>query len=64
VTIPVALSLFPHELFPPPDTLIHRKFRQIVYFGKHARGGHFAAIEEPEALAGDLIRLVAVLRKQ
>ena len=64
VNVPVALSLFPHELFPPPDTLIFRKFRDVVYFGKHTRGGHFAAIEEPAALTGDLLRFIAVLRRK
>ena len=58
VKVPVALSLFPHELFPPADTQIRRKFQDIVLFRKHTTGGHFAALEKPDLLVGDLVDFV------
>ena len=58
VKVPVALSLFPHEPFPPADTQIRRKFQDIVLFRKHTTGGHFAALEKPDLLVGDLVDFV------
>ena len=61
VTVPVALSLFPHELLPPPDYVVRRHFRNIVLFRHHDKGGHFAALEVPEALTADLMELLRIV---
>mmetsp|Transcript_10455 Transcript_10455/g.22767 ORF Transcript_10455/g.22767 Transcript_10455/m.22767 type:complete len:343 (-) Transcript_10455:136-1164(-) len=58
VTLPVALSLFPHEIFPPADAQIRTRFRNIVLFQKHETGGHFAALENPDLLLGDLVEFI------
>ena len=63
VTVPVALSLFPDELFPPPDYVVRRHFRNLVLFRHHERGGHFAALEAPEALTADLIELLSTVNE-
>ena len=61
--VPTALSLFPHELFPPADTQVARHFPGLVrgLFAKHAKGGHFAALEETAALTADLLGLVRAI---
>lgn len=60
VTVPVALSLFPHEIFPAADSPIKRKYTDIVLFRKHEKGGHFAALEQPSLLVKDLVEFVAL----
>ena len=55
--VPVGLSLFPFELFPPSDATLRRKFPGLVAGGLrvHDKGGHFAALECPEELLADLL---------
>ena len=51
--VPFAFAAFPKELFLPPKRLIARSFK----LERHAampRGGHFAALEQPELLAADV----------
>ena len=61
VTVPVGLSLFPHEMLPPPDYLVKKRFRNILQFKHHDTGGHFAAMEKPQLLANDLADFVRLL---
>uniref|UniRef100_A0A7S4N8D7 Epoxide hydrolase N-terminal domain-containing protein n=1 Tax=Odontella aurita TaxID=265563 RepID=A0A7S4N8D7_9STRA len=62
VEVPAALSLFPHEIFPPADASVRRKFKNIILFSKHDVGGHFAALEQPALLLQDLADFVDRLR--
>ena len=62
VVVPVALSLFPYEIFPPTDISIRRQFTNILHFSKHQRGGHFAALEEPDKLTEDLLIFIGKLQ--
>ncbi|VDB86820.1 unnamed protein product [Peniophora sp. CBMAI 1063] len=50
---PLGISHFPKELYPLPSSWC-RTIGNVIHEGKHARGGHFAAHESPEALVGDL----------
>jgi pimeloyl-ACP methyl ester carboxylesterase len=54
VTIPVAVSVFPDEIYPAPRSWAERAYPNLVYFKKHDKGGHFAAWEQPELLTGDM----------
>ena len=54
VSIPVAVSVFPDELYPAPRTWAERAYPKLVYYNKHDKGGHFAAWEQPQALVEDL----------
>ncbi|KAH8990632.1 Alpha/Beta hydrolase protein [Lactarius hatsudake] len=56
-TIPVGLSFFPKELAQLPKVLLRSKGR-IVSESDHEAGGHFAAYEQPEALVGDLRKMI------
>jgi pimeloyl-ACP methyl ester carboxylesterase len=50
---PVAFALFPKEIPLPPRALVERGFN-IARWTEMPRGGHFAAMEQPELLAEDL----------
>jgi pimeloyl-ACP methyl ester carboxylesterase len=48
VSIPVAVSVFPDELYPAPRSWTERAFPKLIHFNKVDKGGHFAAWEQPE----------------
>jgi pimeloyl-ACP methyl ester carboxylesterase len=54
VTIPVAVSVFPDELYPAPRSWTERAYPNLIYYKKHDKGGHFAAWEQPQLLSADL----------
>jgi len=54
VSIPVAVSVFPDELYPAPKSWTERAYPKLVYYKKHDKGGHFAAWEQPQLLAEDV----------
>ena len=54
VSIPVAVSVFPDELYPAPQSWTERAYPKLMYFKKHSKGGHFAAWEQPQLLSEDL----------
>jgi pimeloyl-ACP methyl ester carboxylesterase len=59
--VPFALAAFPKELSTPPRRLLERVFRMDRYT-QMQRGGHFAALEQPEALANDVAAFFRNLR--
>jgi pimeloyl-ACP methyl ester carboxylesterase len=52
--IPVAVSVFPDELYPAPRSWAERAYPKLIYYKKHDKGGHFAAWEQPQLLAEDV----------
>ena len=54
VTIPVAVSSFPDELYPVPRSWAERAFPKLIYFNKLDKGGHFAAWEQPALFTKEL----------
>ncbi|MGY5056181.1 epoxide hydrolase family protein [Streptomyces sp. 900105755] len=62
-TAPTALALFPAE---PQRPLRHKAERteRIVRWTEFDRGGHFAAMEEPDLLVGDVRAFFRQLREQ
>ena len=49
-TIPVAVSVFPDELYPAPRSWTEKAYPKLVHYNKLAKGGHFAAWEQPQTL--------------
>jgi len=47
VSVPVGCSVFPKELQRPSRRWAERRFTDIRYWSEPARGGHFAALEQP-----------------
>jgi hypothetical protein len=54
VSIPVAVSVFPDELYPAPRSWAERAYPKLVYYNTHDKGGHFAAWEQPQRLSEDV----------
>ena len=54
ISVPVAITVFPEEVYRPPLSWAKRAFRNLVYFHQADQGGHFAAWEYPELFAGEL----------
>jgi pimeloyl-ACP methyl ester carboxylesterase len=53
VRTPLGLAHFPHELPTPPRSWVERVF-DVPHWTSMPRGGHFAALEQPELLAEDI----------
>jgi pimeloyl-ACP methyl ester carboxylesterase len=54
VTIPVAVSAFPDEIYTAPESWTRKAFPNLLFYRRHRKGGHFAAWEQPQALTEDL----------
>ncbi|MGH6613622.1 epoxide hydrolase family protein [Sphingomonas sp.] len=54
IKIPVAVSAFPDELYQAPKSWVDQAFPNLLYYNRQAKGGHFAAWEQPDALTKDL----------
>ena len=54
ITVPVAVTVFPEEVYRAPERWVHRAFPNVLYFHEAERGGHFAAWEQPEIFASEL----------
>ena len=54
ISLPVAITVFPEEVYRAPETWARRAYRNLIYFNEVDKGGHFAAWEEPELFATEL----------
>ncbi|GAA5069075.1 epoxide hydrolase family protein [Lysobacter panacisoli] len=54
VTIPVAVSAFPDELYQAPKSWSEKAYPKLVYYNAPPKGGHFAAWEQPELFCKDV----------
>jgi pimeloyl-ACP methyl ester carboxylesterase len=54
VSIPVAVSVFPDELYPAPRSWTERAYPKLIYYNKLDKGGHFAAWEQPELFSREI----------
>ena len=60
--LPVAVSVFPGELYRPLKVWGERAFSKPYYWNEVARGGHFAAFEQPEIFVAELRKSFAQFR--
>ena len=54
IALPVAITVFPDEVYRTPETWARRAYRNLIYFHEVDKGGHFAAWEEPGVFAQEL----------
>jgi pimeloyl-ACP methyl ester carboxylesterase len=54
VKIPVAVSVFPGELYQAPRSWAERAYPKLIHYNKLDKGGHFAAWEQPELFASEM----------
>jgi len=62
VDVPTGYAEFPREILQPPRSLAARTYTDIRRWSPMARGGHFAAMEQPEALASEVQAFFRPLR--
>jgi pimeloyl-ACP methyl ester carboxylesterase len=63
VSIPVAVSVFPDELYPAPRSWAERAFPKLIHYNKVEKGGHFAAWEQPKIFSEEVRAGFRSLRK-
>ena len=54
VKLPVGFTTFPGEIFRAPRSWVEQSYPTLTYFHEAAKGGHFAAWEEPELFATEI----------
>jgi pimeloyl-ACP methyl ester carboxylesterase len=54
VSIPVAVSVFPDELYPAPQSWAKKAYPKLIHYKKLSKGGHFAAWEQPQLLSEEI----------
>jgi len=54
VKIPVAVSVFPDELYPAPRSWAQQAYPKLIHFNKLPKGGHFAAFEQPKLFSEEV----------
>ena len=54
ISLPVAITVFPEEVYRAPETWARRAYRNLIYFHEVDKGGHFAAWEQPELFAAEI----------
>ncbi|MCU0868985.1 MAG: epoxide hydrolase 1 [Burkholderiales bacterium] len=62
VRIPMGYAEFPKEILHPPRWLAEKMFTDIRRWTQHDRGGHFAALEQPDVLAHEIREFFRPLR--
>ena len=54
ISLPVAITVFPEEVYRAPETWARRAYRNLIYFHEVDKGGHFAAWEEPQLFSEEI----------
>jgi pimeloyl-ACP methyl ester carboxylesterase len=62
IDVPMGYCQFPREMLRPPRSMAAGLFRDIRRWSVMEKGGHFAALEQPDALARELHEFFRPLR--
>jgi pimeloyl-ACP methyl ester carboxylesterase len=62
--LPVAISIFPKEIFRCSKRWAEKRFRNLVHFKQLDKGGHFAALERPQVLVEEIRTGFRTLRQR
>jgi pimeloyl-ACP methyl ester carboxylesterase len=54
ISLPVAITVFPDEVYRAPETWARRAYRNLIYFHEADKGGHFAAWEQPKLFSAEM----------
>ena len=54
VSIPVAVSVFPQEIYAAPKSWVEKAFPKLIHFNTLPKGGHFAAWEQPDFFVNEM----------
>jgi pimeloyl-ACP methyl ester carboxylesterase len=61
-SVPVAITVFPDDVYRAPESWARRAYPNLVYFNEVDRGGHFAAWEQPQLFTEELRAAFKALR--
>ena len=62
ISIPVAVTVFPGEIYRAPKSWAERACRNLIYFHEVDKGGHFAAREQPQLFSEEIRAAFRLLR--
>jgi pimeloyl-ACP methyl ester carboxylesterase len=62
VTVPVAVSVFPEEIYAAPRSWVERAYPNLIHYNRLPKGCHFAAWEQPQFLTEELRTAFKTLR--
>ncbi len=62
VDMPVAVSIFKGDFFTPPKVWGDQTYSKLFYWNEVPKGGHFAALEQPELFVAELRKCFAQVR--
>lgn len=54
IDLPVAVSIFPAEIYQAPRSWCEQAFPKLYYYNRAAKGGHFAAFEQPQIFSQEV----------
>jgi pimeloyl-ACP methyl ester carboxylesterase len=54
VAIPVAVSVFPDELYAAPRSWAEQAYPKLIHYNRLRKGGHFAAWEQPQTFVSEM----------
>jgi pimeloyl-ACP methyl ester carboxylesterase len=63
IALPVAITVFPDDVYRAPETWARRAYKNLTYFHEVDKGGHFAAWEQPELFSAELRAAFKSLRR-
>ncbi|GAA5146592.1 epoxide hydrolase [Pseudonocardia eucalypti] len=63
VTAPSAYTRFPEEIGQASERWVRFRFPELRYYGESPRGGHFAALEQPEIFVREVRAAIGALAK-
>ena len=62
ISIPVGVTVFPGEIYQAPRSWAEQNYHQLTYWNEVAKGGHFAAFEQPEIFTNEVRAAFRTLR--
>lgn len=54
IKIPVAITVFPEDVYTSPESWARRAYPNLIYFHEVDKGGHFAAWEQPQLFTEEM----------
>lgn len=62
ISVPMGASIYPKEIFRPSRRWLESRFADVRHFSEPDRGGHFAALEQPESFVEEVRATFAAMR--
>ena len=63
ISLPVAVTVFPEEIYQAPRSWAEQAFHNLIYFNEVDKAGHFAAWEQPQLFSEEIRAAFRSLRR-